>query len=100
MVMSHLSNPKYEDANEQNVRIIRHKNVCVKLQISSAKLFDMVARGHFLKPFTLIPGGRAVGWLESDVNRWVIERKEAALTSNVKSQASNFKCFSLGANHE
>jgi prophage regulatory protein len=48
------------------------------LQISSAKLFDMVARGQFFKPFTLIPGGRAVGFLESDVDQWILDRKEAS----------------------
>jgi prophage regulatory protein len=59
------------------IRIVRHKQVCTKLQISSAKLFDIVARGHFPKPFTLIPGGRAVGWLEHDVDRWILDRKDA-----------------------
>ena len=60
------------------LRVIRHKQVCVKLQISSAKLFDMVARGQFPKPFTLVPGGRAVGWLEADVDCYVLARKEAS----------------------
>ncbi len=59
------------------VQVIRHKQVCQKLQISSAKLFDMVAKKQFLKPFTLIPGGRAVGWLEQDVYRFILDRKEA-----------------------
>ena len=69
-----------ESSNFQhNVNIIRHKAVCQKLQISSAKLFDMVARSQFPKPFALIPGGRAVGWLESDVDQWVLDRK-ATLT--------------------
>ena len=69
-----------ESSNFQhNVNIIRHKAVCQKLQISSAKLFDMVARNQFPKPFALIPGGRAVGWLESDVDQWVLDRK-ATLT--------------------
>lgn len=58
------------------LRVIRHKQVCEKLQISSAKLFDMVARGHFIKPFTLIPGGRAVGWIEADVDLWIMSRKQ------------------------
>ena len=58
-----------------NVNIIRHKAVCQKLQVSSAKLFDMVARRQFPKPFALIPGGRAVGWLESDIDQWILERK-------------------------
>lgn len=61
-----------------SLRVIRHKQVCAKLQISSAKLFDMVARGQFFKPFTLIPGGRAVGFLESDVDQWILDRKEAS----------------------
>ena len=50
---------------------------------SSAKLFDMVARCQFPKPFALIPGGRAVGWLESDVDQWVLERK-ATLTQEAE----------------
>lgn len=66
-------------ARYHNVNIIRHKAVCQKLQVSSAKLFDMVARRQFPKPFPLIPGGRAVGWLESDVDQWVLDRK-ATLT--------------------
>jgi len=63
---------------ESFVQVIRHAHVRKKLQISSAKLFDMVAKGQFPKPFTLIPGGRAVGWLETDVNSWVLARKEAS----------------------
>ena len=62
---------------QHNVNIIRHKAVCQKLQISSAKLFDMVARSQFPKPFALIPGGRAVGWLESEIDQWVLDRKAA-----------------------
>ena len=62
----------------ESVQVIRHAQVCNKLQISSAKLFDMVATGLFPKPFNLIPGGRAVGWLEQDVDRWILSRKEAS----------------------
>lgn len=61
-----------------SVQVVRHNQICKKLQISSAKLFDMVARGHFPKPFTLVPGGRAVGWLEGDVDAWVLSRKAAS----------------------
>ena len=59
------------------LQVIRHNQVCEKLQISSAKLFDMVAKGQFLRPFTLIPGGRAVGYLERDVDQWILDRKAA-----------------------
>jgi predicted DNA-binding transcriptional regulator AlpA len=38
----------------------------------------MVAKKQFLKPFPLIPGGRAVGFLESDVDQWILARKAAS----------------------
>lgn len=58
------------------VQVLRHAEVRKRLKISSAKLFEMVAKGQFLKPFLLIPGGRSVGWLESDVDKWILERKQ------------------------
>ncbi len=60
----------------EGIRIIRHTNVRQKLSVSEAKLFDMIAKGLFPKPFLLIPGGRSVGWLESDVDQWILERKK------------------------
>ena len=77
MVKKYLSREKELDAVAP-VNVIRHTQVCKKLQISSAKLFDMCAKGLFPKPFQLIPGGRAVGWIEVDVDSWVIARKEAS----------------------
>jgi prophage regulatory protein len=73
-----------------SIQIIRHTHVCQKLQISSAKLFDLIAKGLFPKPFSIIPGGRAVGWLEHDIDQWVLKRKA---TSNGKA----VDC--LGATH-
>ena len=72
-----------------SIQIIRHAKVCEKLQISSAKLFAMVAQGQVPKPFQLVPGGRAVGWLECQVNQWVLDRKAAcnkAATSLLRKQ--------------
>jgi prophage regulatory protein len=88
MIISHLSSSTKTGIIEPYVRVIRHNSVCEKLGISSAKLFDIVARGLFPKPFTIIPGGRAVGWLESDVNRWVFERKDSALPEHTAKQSS------------
>jgi prophage regulatory protein len=61
--------------NVDRIQIVRHAHVCQKLQLSSAKLFDLVAKGIFPKPFQIVPGGRAVGWLEGDVDAWVLSRK-------------------------
>lgn len=58
------------------IAIVRHKQVKQKLQISSAKLYHMVATGLFPAPFPLVPGGRSKGWLEVDVDRWILSRKD------------------------
>ncbi len=58
------------------VQVLRHAEVKKRLKVSSAKLFDMVAKGQFAKPFTLVPGGRAVGWLESTVSDWILQRQQ------------------------
>lgn len=60
------------------IQVVRHAQVCRKLQISSAKLYDMVARQQFPPPFPLVPGGRAVGWIEKDVDLWILKRKDSA----------------------
>lgn len=59
-------------------RILRMREICQKLGLCSSTVHDLVARGIFIKPFTLIPGGRAVGWLEVDVDQWICDRKEAS----------------------
>jgi len=69
---------QYTAKTVDQIQIVRHAHVCQKLRISSAKLFDLVAQGVFPKPFTLIPGGRAVGWLERDVDAWILDRKSEA----------------------
>lgn len=58
-----------------SIRIVRNAQVRTKLDVSEAKLFDMIAKGIFPAPFQIIPGGRAVGWLESDVDKWILDQK-------------------------
>ena len=62
-------------APRDDVLIVRHKQVRQKLQVSSAKLFDMIAKGQFPRPFAIVPGGRAVGWLEGDVDAWILNQR-------------------------
>ena len=66
-------------AARDDVLIVRHRQVQQKLQVSSATLFDMVAKGLFPKPFPIVPGGRAVGWLSTDVDHWILERQKQAV---------------------
>ena len=67
-----------KDGKSDSLRIVRNAQVRAKLDVSEAKLFDMVAKGLFPKPFPIVPGGRAVGWLETDVDFWILEQKRAS----------------------
>ncbi len=57
------------------LRIVRNAQVRAKLDVSEAKLFDMISKGMFPAPFQIVPGGRAMGWLESDVDKWILSRR-------------------------
>lgn len=59
-------------------RILRMRDIHQKMGLSPSTVHDLVARGVFIKPFTLIPGGRAVGWLEEDVDQWIFDRQIAS----------------------
>lgn len=63
-----------QSVNSGLVRIARPEEVRTRIGVSRAKFADMVARGQFPKPFTIIPGGRAVGWLGEDVDTWIMQR--------------------------
>ncbi|CAM8635504.1 AlpA Predicted transcriptional regulator [Burkholderiales bacterium] len=64
-----------QNGKSDSLRIVRNAQVRIKLDVSEAKLFDMIAKGLFPAPFQIVPGGRAVGWLESDVDQWILEQK-------------------------
>jgi prophage regulatory protein len=63
-----------QSVNSGSVRIARPDEVRTRIGVSRAKFADMVAKGQFPKPFTIIPGGRGVGWLGEDVDAWIMQR--------------------------
>jgi len=63
-----------QSVNSGSVRIARPDEVRTRIGVSRAKFADMVAKGQFPKPFTIIPGGRAVGWLGEDVDTGIMQR--------------------------
>ena len=51
---------------------------------SSSRLRILLfAKKQFLKPFTIIPGGRAVGWLEQEVDQWILDRIETCRLESI-----------------
>jgi prophage regulatory protein len=56
-------------------RVIRMSDARTKTGLCTSTIYDLISRGIFPKPFPLVPGGRAVGWLEADLDRWLTQRK-------------------------
>ena len=68
-----------QSVNSGSIRIARPDEVRTRIGVSRAKFADMVSKGQFPKPFTIIPGGRAVGWLGEDVDTWIMQRAQEAM---------------------
>lgn len=61
-----------------NSRVIRHAQVREKIGLGRSTLYALCASGRFPKPFALVPDGREVGWLEGDVDAWILARKSSS----------------------
>ncbi|ENC2564363.1 TPA: AlpA family transcriptional regulator [Escherichia albertii] len=58
-----------------NDRILRIKEVLHLTGISKSTLHRLIAKGRFPSSRKLTgEGGRAVGWLESEINAWISSR--------------------------
>lgn len=53
--------------------ILRLPAVLLRIGLQRSSLYAMVAEGHFPAPVRL--GLRSVGWRESDVAKWIAERR-------------------------
>ena len=49
--------------------ILRRKQVQVRTGLSRSTIYDRITAGSFPKPVSL--GGRAVGWVESEIDAWL-----------------------------
>ncbi len=62
----------------KSVRIIRMRDLKQKMKLGQSTLHALIAKGAIPKPFHLVPGGRAVGWYESDIDDWLETRRQLA----------------------
>jgi prophage regulatory protein len=67
-----IQHPK--NAQHRNGRIIRMKQLVEKLSLSDSHIYALIQQNQFPKPFTLVHGGRAIGWYESDIDEWLAQR--------------------------
>ncbi len=56
--------------------ILRLADVKQRTGLSRSTLYLRMANNEFPAPISL--GGRAVGWLEQDIDEWIIEKIEAS----------------------
>jgi len=55
--------------------ILRRKQVEARTGLSRSTIYARIAEGSFPRPIDL-GGGRAVGWIEAEINAWVQARIE------------------------
>ena len=60
----------------QQLNLLRLKRVKEKVGLGKSTIHNKIKIGEFPKPIPL--GARAVAWLESDIDKWIASRIEAA----------------------
>jgi prophage regulatory protein len=61
----------------QVLTILRRKQVETRTGLSRSTIYAHIAEGTFPAPINLC-GGRAVGWIESEIDTWLRSRIEAS----------------------
>ncbi len=57
------------------VRILRRQAVTEKTGLERSAIYDRMRKGTFPKQVRL--GPKSVGWLESEIDRWIVEQVAA-----------------------
>jgi len=55
-------------------RILRMRQLAEKISLSDSHIYALIQKNQFPKPFSLVHGGRAMGWYESEVDIWLAQR--------------------------
>ena len=57
-----------------SLRIIRMKELVSKVGYARSTIHALIKEGRFPEPFKLVPNGRANGWLEETIDKWMQDR--------------------------
>ena len=71
-----MSEQPIEQRTNPPTRFLRRPEVMARTGLSRSTIKVRLAEGHFPRPVSL--GGRAVGWIEAEVDEWI--RKQIALS--------------------
>ena len=61
-----------EQKKQGQVRFLRLPEVLARTGLSRSTIYVRLEQGRFPRPISL--GGRAVGWIESEVQEWIRQR--------------------------
>ncbi len=62
------------NTNQEKLSILRRKQVEKRTGLSRSTIYLRIQEGTFPRPINL--GVRAVGWLENEIEAWLMERME------------------------
>tara|TARA_B100000780_G_scaffold109088_1_gene76278 strand:- start:222 stop:443 length:222 start_codon:yes stop_codon:yes gene_type:complete len=65
-------------------RILRMQDLPDRIGFRPSTIYELIAKGKFPRPFKLMPGGRAAGWLEATIDDWIADREQ--FTQNERSK--------------
>ena len=65
-----------EQETRTTVRFLRLPEVLARTGLSRSTIYVRLDQGSFPRPVSL--GGRAVGWIETEVDEWIRERIAAS----------------------
>ena len=57
-------------------RILRMQDLPDRIGFRPSTIYELIAKGNFPRPFKLMPGGRAAGWLEATIDNWIASRND------------------------
>jgi len=63
--------------SQRALRILRRKQVESRTGLSRSTIYARIAEGSFPRPIDL-GGGRAVGWVESEIDAWLQARVDSS----------------------
>ncbi|WP_429498639.1 AlpA family transcriptional regulator [Robbsia andropogonis] len=70
--------PTAEFSATSSLRVLRLPDLPQKVGLRRSAIYRMMSEGTFPRPFKL--NARAVGWLESDIDAWILERSKILVT--------------------
>lgn len=74
--------------SESGLRILRTAEVARRIGLSKSSLWRMVRDGKFPRPTQL--SAHAVGWLESDIEQWLNDRRASDARAEIRTRRRQY----------